>query len=440
MLSIFNSVVNRRLCFALLCSISSGCATYSESFKPLEKEIIAQQPDKALKILEKSQPSGNDRLLYFLDKAMFLRMMGKFDESNQSLEEAKQYIKKFSPTSITEETAAFIVNDSTRAFIGAPFEQVLVHFYAALNYLSLGDPDAARVEAQQIDTKLTNLSQYDKDPILIADPFTRYMTGIIYEGLGEWSNALIAYRTAYAAYKAHQKLYSLSIPTYLKYDLIRLADYEGLRDERDKYIKEFNIKKWTKESDLKKQGEVVFVMGNGLAPIKRQHTVAMAAINNQMMRVSLPYYQKRKNGFYSARLSVANQEAISTEVKDINNIAEKTLAHYLPTITARALARAVAKYKTADKVGDHNALAGFALMVTNYATEVADTRSWLTLPGDIHLARLPLAPGKYDINLELRGAGNQILHTYQYKDVQVKRGAKSYLTYHWVSPFALRSQ
>lgn len=440
MFKIFNSVLNRRLCLALLCSMAGGCATYSESFRPLEKQIIAQRPDKALKILEKSPPSGNDRLLYFLDKAMFLRMMGKFEESNQALEAAKKYIKKFSPTSVTEETAAFIVNDSTRAFIGAPFEQVLVHLYSALNYLEMGELDAARVEAQQVDIKLRILAQNDKNPILIADPFSRYLTGIIYEDLGEWSNALIAYRKAYNAYKAHQKYYPVSIPTYLQRDLIRLADYEGLRNERDKYIKEFGIKKWQKERELKQKGEVIFIMSNGLAPIKRQRTVAHAAIKGQLVRISLPFYQKRRNGFYAARVSTGQRSANSTKVKDINNIAEKTLAQYLPTITARAVARAMAKHNVAREVGDRNSLAGLAMMVTNYATEVADTRSWLTLPGELHLARLPLPPGKYDIKIELLGAGNHILNTYQYKDVQVKRGAKSYLTYHWVSPTALRSK
>lgn len=440
MLPIFSLVLNRRLCLLLLCSISSGCATYSQSFLPLEKKIIAQRPAKALEILEKNKPSGNDHLLYFLDKAMFLRMMGKYNESNQALEEAKKYITKFSPTSITEQTAAFIINDNTRAFIGAPFEQVLVYFYAALNYLEMGKLDSARVEAQQVDIKLKSLSQDDNNPILIADPFARYLTGIIYEDLKEWSNALIAYRKAYLAYKAHQKYYDLSIPSYLKQDLIRLADYEDLPDERDKYIKEFNIQKWDKQSTLNKLGEVIFIINNGLAPIKRQRTVAHAAIKGQLLRISLPFYQKRNNGFYNARISAAKNSAISSEVKDINSIAEETLATYMPTITSRAVARAITKHNVTREMGDQNALAGLAMMVTNYATEIADTRSWLTLPGELHMSRLPLKPGKYDIKIELRGAGNHILHTHQYKDVQVKRGAKTYLTYHWVSPLALRSR
>ena len=94
---------------------------------------------------------------------------------------------------------------------------------------------------------------------------------------------------------------------------------------------------------------------------------------------------------------MGKNSAISTEVKNINAVADKTLATFMPGITARAIARAVAKHNVSREVGNHHALAGLAMMVTNYATEVADTRSWLTLPGELHLARLPLKPGKYDL-------------------------------------------
>ena len=168
--------------------------------------------------------------------------------------------------------------------------------------------------------------------------------------------------------------------------------------------------------------------------------MAAAVIKGQAIRVSLPYYQKRRNGLQKARISANSSTASSVEVKDINSIAEKTLAIFLPGITARAIARAAAKHNVAREVGDRNSLAGLAMMVTNYATEVADTRSWLTLPGELQLARLPLKPGNYDLKLELLGSGGQILHTHLYKDVQVKKGAKTYLSYHWVSPYALRSR
>lgn len=110
----------------------------------------------------------------------------------------------------------------------------------------------------------------------------------------------------------------------------------------------------------------------------------------------------------------------------------------MPKLAARTLARVIVKHKTAKKAGDQHALAGLLVNIANFATEVADTRSWLTLPGEIHLSRLPLKPGTYTLDLELvNHAGHTIAH-HQYKDVKVKRGRKTYLSYHWVSPAALR--
>ena len=41
----------------------------------------------------------------------------------------------------------------------------------------------------------------------------------------------------------------------------------------------------------------------------------------------------------------------------------------------------------------------------------ADTRSWLTLPANIQMARLALPPGDYDVTVELLGADDQVITT-----------------------------
>lgn len=192
-----NSSVYYRLLLALAVLLLGGCATYSDSFKPIEREIIAHRPAKALKHLEKQKLSGNDRLLHLLNKAMLLRMMEDYKGSNAHFEQAKKYIEQNTAISVTEQASSFLINDSTRAFIGAPFEQVMIHLYSALNYLQLNQIDSARVEALQVDVKLRQLSSEDKNALLNSDPFARYLSGIIYEDLHEWSDALIAYRKAY---------------------------------------------------------------------------------------------------------------------------------------------------------------------------------------------------------------------------------------------------
>ncbi len=193
-----------------------GCASYSQGFAPIEAKLAAQDPAAAMQILDKQGHGRNELLLYLLNKAMLQRMQHDFAASNQSLEQAKQVIQTYSAVSITEQSAAFVINDTTRTYIGTPLEQVMLHVYAALNYLELEDHDAARVEALQVEVRLRQLMQDSPESALSVDPFARYLSGMIFEDLGEYSDAMIAYRKAYEAYQAHEKLYALTIPDYLK--------------------------------------------------------------------------------------------------------------------------------------------------------------------------------------------------------------------------------
>ena len=67
-------------------------------------------------------------------------------------------------------------------------------------------------------------------------------------------------------------------------------------------------------------------------------------------------------------------------------------------------------------------------------TERADTRSWLSLPAEIQMARLPLAPGRHRVAVEVLGSGNAVLCRREFAGVVVEEGRRTYLSYHWVAP------
>jgi hypothetical protein len=64
-------------------------------------------------------------------------------------------------------------------------------------------------------------------------------------------------------------------------------------------------------------------------------------------------------------------------------------------------------------------------------TERADTRSWFTLPGEIHLARLSLPPGDYNVRVELRGHDQGVLDSREIK-IALRKGEKKYVSRHWI--------
>lgn len=424
------------LYFVYISLLLSGCASYSYSFSQVEQHIAAQQPTQALEAHENLSYANKDRVLYLLNKAILQRMNGDYAASNMAFEQAKTLIEERSTTSITEQTSAFLINDATRSYVGEPFEQVLIHLYKALNYLELGDLDAARVEALQVDLQLREFAQNDEDTVYNENAFARYLSGIIYEDQGEWSDAMIAYRKAYQAYKNHSNQPNLDLPIFLQKDLLRLAEQQGLTDELEKFKNEFSVNSWQDLASLQQQGELIFIYHNGLAPIKREHSqLHPNPHSRRLIAISLPYYETRPTVVTMARIYLDDVHTDTVRVENINAIAVASLKSHMPAIIARSIARLILKQNLAKKTGEDNPLVGFIVNIAGVITERADTRSWLTLPGEIHLARKAMPPGTYTTRVELLDAVGNILLSTAPKDITLVAGKKTYFSYHWAPAY-----
>jgi len=430
------------------CLLLAGCVTWSESFRNIERHLAQGQYDEALAALERQGGAQRDQALTLLNKGMVLRMVGDFRASNEALEAAKGLMEELSAISLREQAATFIINDAAHAYVSEEHEQVLVHLYQALNYIALGDLDNARVEALQVDLKLRQQAERRKDDYIEA-AFARYLTGMIYEDLGEWSDAMIAYRKSYEAYLKYPKLYSVNPPQALKFDLLRLAQHLGLTEELRRYRKEFGIEQLATHEQWREQGELVFLLHNGLAPAKREHSVAVIDPGSgHVVRISLPYYDSRPAAVSAARLTAADHQGRTEVFEDVQAIARRTLEARLPAITARSIARAVVKGAVSrvaregarDQKSGGDALAaavvGLGVEIAGVLTERADTRSWATLPHNIQLARLALPPGTYTVKVELLGYADQSIGGFELREVVITPGRKTYLSRHWTASHA----
>jgi uncharacterized protein len=126
-------------------------------------------------------------------------------------------------------------------------------------------------------------------------------------------------------------------------------------------------------------------------------------------------------------------------MEDIDAIARASLKSRMPAITARAVARAIAKgaiQESVDKAGQNRDDAAAQLIgsllvrAAAIATERADTRSWLTLPANVQLARLSLPPGSYDVTVDLLGKDGQVITTRVFPQVNIRQERNTYLTQH----------
>ncbi|MDR3162431.1 MAG: hypothetical protein LBT81_01030 [Helicobacteraceae bacterium] len=415
---------------AFLALFAIGCAPHSSKFAPIESELVRNNPKGALEKLTSKEPDGADLLVHQLNEAMLLRMNGEFTQSSVVFESAKQTIDTYDAVSVSEQTASLLINDEMSAYSGFDFERVLIHFYSALNYLELGDIAGARVEALQADIRMGALDtgEYADDPAM------RYLSGVIFEALREQSDAVIAYRRAYEAYK-QGGVFSVAIPDVLKGDLLRISSRAGLKEENIRLQNEFKMSNF---ATLKKgEGEIVAIVSVGLAPLVKSESILVPA-HARMIRVALPKLEFRQRFGVAPTLSINGGLFVCERFYDISALFGYVMKNKLPEITAKTVARVVAKELMAEAVGASGDNKGASLaakllvQLFNAATEIADTRSWQTLPDELYIARVILPSGTYDVDVSYGD-----MKTIEYKQIAVREGGSSFLSPHFVPHYAL---
>ncbi|MDR1451987.1 MAG: hypothetical protein LBI57_06645 [Helicobacteraceae bacterium] len=390
----------RAALFAVLAiCLFGGCVPYSSGFAKIENHLRAGDEAAALRQLENDSPADRDRVVFELDRAMLLQRLDRFKESAEAFESAKLLFDEYDAISVSEQVASMLINDGAIAYGGEDFERVLASFYAAINYLLVGDLYGARVEVMQGDERLKRIG----DGKYIDDAALRYLSGIVFESLGENAAALVSYRQAYRVYK--EGFFGTPLPNSLKNDLLRLSKKLGVTQEYNQYRSEFGSL-----GDLGAiggaQGELIAIVGDGFAPIKRADEI-MVGVSGVITKISVPRYEVRYRS-PSVTLAIDGEAASCETIENVSAIALETLKANMPEIIARTIARLVAKKATENAIGSAaggkdnggaGAIARLAASLFNAMTEVADTRGWYTLPDSIYIARARLAQGAHRVTI-----------------------------------------
>ncbi len=407
----------------------SSCASYSVNFKQIETKIAQKNYPAALKTLDDNKGPQRNSVLYWMNRGMILRMSGNYTQSNQALEQAKTISQQIAATSVSEQAGALSINDGLRSYEGQSFEKIYLNVYKILNYLEQNDLQNARVEALQIDVKFNEMN----DDNFKDDPFARYLMGIVFEAQQEWSNALIAYRKAYDNYQSKQKVFSIPLPKTLQQDLLRLTAKENFKQEHQRYAKRFKNIKWPKASEFAQKGELIIIFHNSLMPAKGEQSISSAGKKGILVRISTPFYQRKPVHIRQIKVKTHRSIIPGNIVEDLAAVGQYTLAHQTPAIIARAITRAVVKTSLTSELEKKNELAGIVASIAGLLTERADTRAWSTLPQNIHIARIPLSPGKYKVDVQLLGYQNNIIHTEKLTNLNIRKGKKIFKNIHFIS-------
>ncbi len=441
-----------------LLALAAACGMNPEkNYRKLRPKLVDRDFDGANAYIDGIKEdfySKDNRLLFYMDKGMVLHLGKRYKESNDFLEKAKTAAEELWTESISKNAAAFLTTDNTIPYQGEDFEKVLIHFVAALNYVGLGEYDAARVEARQITNKLvlynqkyTELEEGGDTQAAVAnhyrdDAFARWLSGKLAETQGDFegmNDAKIDYMKALELYENdYVQRYGTQVPRFIVEDTLRVLKALGadFKDEFEQVKAKYPSVAFNDHD--KKKGELVFIHLNGEAPFKKDEFWDAQA-GNDTIRIAFPKFIAKPTAVRTARMSV-NGVSVDTEVaEDLTAIAIENLNDRMGRIQAKAIARAVAKYLVAkgtqaagNQVGGGAGtalqLGGALFQAGSNIAEEADKRSWITLPASVGVSRVFVDPGDYSVDVEFYNATGQLLETTQLT-TKVEAGKPAFVYY-----------
>ncbi len=441
------------LLVAVALMVFDGCAGGLSHYEKLRASLSQGNSDEAAEIIAKAETSygSKSRLLFLMDRGMTLHLAGRYGESIQFFEQANEMIEELYTRRLRNEALSLLVNDTQRPFRGEPYEHVLINVINALNYARLGNVEEALVEARRVDHRLNVLADTVDEDEYHEDPFARYVSGVLYEASGDLSNAFVAYRKAYEAYRQARSWSEVPIPRRVKQDLLRITSRLNLANEHADYQQAFPEISWNPPS-TNTHAEIVVISYHGQAPrledrivdvpvsvealalllqtkqLGRHHAqraggvdAVLYGLQGEIVRISLPRVAPQKTRVGYGVVTVVgegNGESHETELMDsVTAMAKKSLEDRLPGVTLRAVARAALKMATAEGIGygvsaaaqddDTRNIIQFVvsalLKIAALTTEEADKRSWRTLPDEIQVSRFSVAPGSITLTYQAVG-------------------------------------
>lgn len=425
------------LAFAL--ATLTGCSTYNQKnkFGQFWDRGDLASADREATLKADKEANSKDAIIWRLEQAAILRAAGKYEESNKAFDQAQEKIDQYAEEAkvkVGSEIGAMVSNQANLPYRGRSYDGIMLNTYKALNFLALGQPDNARVEIirayqrQQdaVDENKRRLekaqedleSQKEKERIKKAesDPQVQGKLSQAYSGLDTME--------VYADYVNPFTVY-LDGLIYLT-QAAGSSDFEHARKSFERVVSFAPNNRFVKD-DLQSvetfsggnaKGITYVIFENGRAPIRDQIRIDIPILVSRLSYVgaAFPTLQPQ-GGQMSALRVVANGTNETTEpLASMDSVIGKDFKNELPTIITKTIAstviKAAASYAAndvANKEGGEIAglLSQISTAVFQIAVNIADLRTWTTLPKEYQICRLT-TPADRKLELEAIGSAQKV--------------------------------
>lgn len=430
-----------RVIFLIVLSMVAGsCATYYQQHYDFNSEFEKGDLPGALEVLQRKESLANSKskFLYFVNNGLLLSIMGKYESSNEFFEKGFLFGEDYR-INYFHEAAGYLTNPNMSVYRGEDHEHLMLLYFKAINYLKMQKPEEALVECKRLNIRLNQLSdKYQSERKYQRDAFVHNLMGIIYQSMGDYNNAFIAYRNALEVYENdYGKLFSVPVPGQLKKDLLNTAWWTGFTEEFREFQDKFGMQDYVPE---KPEAELLFFWHNGLSPVKSEWNINfvidhrsdnMVVFTNDQLGIAFPFHveeKKEKSDLsqleffrvafprYDERAEYYQRAVLETDSismplelsENISRIAFHSLRERMVLEFSKGLLRAALKKATELSIKKEDEGLAALIGVVNALTEKADTRNWQTLPHSIYYARVPLKEGQNNLKFSI-AAGNDVV-------------------------------
>lgn len=458
----------------------AGCRGFQNHRADLETVAAAGRHDQAAVMLDNPEIrdlyAGKSDVLWKLDRGAVALYLGDPSTAVALLDDAERQIETRREKTFGDNVTSWTLNDAAAAYVAEPYEDIYVNVLKLLAQLSAGNLDGgASVEARRLGPKADRLrDEYleyrdriekesdervrraadsgglvvvNEEGEFIESPLGTYLAAITFMKIGEPEYQRVAGKRLLSSIRLQEGLLGP----------VREEDFAGIDEASPSSV------------------GVLVVALSGRGPTKYAESVGPIALGTVPVYFELPRLMVHPSVVAGARIevrtpapetaaasaeesptrgttgaspAVAERPPERTErlafIEDLSAVAAENHRRMLPLIHARTLIRAaikagisvtateVARRGASDKDQGLVQVAGvLAGLIYMGATEKADVRCWMFLPGQAHVGTLDLPPGSHEVRVVYESASGSVASATPWQPIEVAPGGlTSVVTYY----------
>jgi len=427
----------RKIVVASIAATLSACASMSAGnlfshYSAQHSDVYQSVNQGQYQVAQDSLPSIESGIagpiLDNMERGRVELLNQSYAESMASLKRSDQAarVQADQPVISVSETAASVgalaANDNLTSYEPADYELGFLHLYLGLNYLRGNDLEGALVEIRRanmvqeqarkrreaelesaadsaseqgvnenLGAIMANYPAAGKTLQAVQNGYLLYFSALLYETSDDLNSAYVDYKRALAVMPDNREVID---------GVLRVGHKLGMKQDLAKLEKRYGQYK----KPAKDKGRVIIIDEQQVVKALDSWQYSFPYYDSNAKQyfyynLSLPYYPDMQ-GYAMNELMLDNQTLNSSQLVDVNLMAERDLVERMPTIIVRQALRVIAKEQIRREAAkDKDDVGNVLLNLWNILTEQADTRSWQTLPAEVYSSSTQVNPGAHTVSV-----------------------------------------